>query len=62
MMALWIERVRSFRSSEDAVAATEYAILLGLIVAVCIGSISGIGVKVDASFAMLDSAVTVAMP
>jgi len=46
---------RKFVSSEEALATTEYAIMLALIVLACVGSISGVGGKVADVFTRLDS-------
>lgn len=48
-------------TSEDATSATEYAVMLGLIVLVAVGAISGIGTGVSTTFTSLDSSVDVAL-
>lgn len=45
--------VRSFCVDEDGPTATEYAVMLALIVLVCIVAISAIGTKVESMFTSL---------
>ena len=45
-----IERAREFLRSEDGPTATEYAVMLALIIAVVIGAVSLLGVKVSEMF------------
>lgn len=45
-----VDLVVGFQRSEDGPTVTEYAVLLGLIVAVCLVAISGIGQTVSAIF------------
>lgn len=47
--------VKSFAVSEEGPTATEYAVMLALIVMVCIVSISSIGTNVAGLFTTLDS-------
>lgn len=49
--------VRAFVRSEDGPTATEYAIMLALIIVVSIGAISGLGTTVDAIFTNLDGSL-----
>lgn len=44
-----------FLQSEDGPTATEYAVMLALIIMVALGAISGIGIKLDTIFTNLDS-------
>jgi len=44
-----------FWHSEDGPTATEYAVMLALIIMVALGAITGIGVKVDSMFTNMDS-------
>lgn len=44
-----------FLKSEDGPTATEYAVMLALIIVVALGAISGIGVTLDSIFTNLDS-------
>ena len=50
-----LKHTRRFLTSEDGPTATEYAVMLALIVVVAIGAISGIGVKVDSIFISIDN-------
>lgn len=43
-------RVRDFLVREDGPTATEYAVMLALIIVVCIAAISTLGTSVDATF------------
>jgi len=49
-----IDYVRHFLRSEDGPTATEYAVMLALIIIVAIGAISGIGIKVSDVFTSVD--------
>ena len=42
---------------EDGPTATEYAVMLALIIMVCLGAITGIGNTVDTIFTNLDSSL-----
>lgn len=42
--------IKKFLASEDGPTAVEYAVMLALIVVVCIGTVTNIGTKVNASF------------
>lgn len=42
--------LKKFLVSEDGPTAVEYAVMLALIVVVCIGTITAVGTKVNASF------------
>ncbi len=42
--------IKKFLASEDGPTAVEYAVMLALIVVVCIGTITNVGTKVNASF------------
>lgn len=45
-----VSRVKAFFRSEDGPTATEYAVLLALIIVVCITAISAVGTKANAAF------------
>ena len=45
-----LARHLSFLKSEDGPTATEYAVMLALIIVVCIASIKAIGPKANAAF------------
>jgi len=46
-------QIDRFVRNSSGIAATEYAIMLALIVLTCLGSIVGIGLAVEGSFANL---------
>lgn len=54
-MSAFFTRAVQFLRSEEGPTATEYAVMLALIVIVCIGAITGIGQKVDAVFTSVDN-------
>ena len=54
-MRLAIARLRVFLVSEEGPTATEYAVMLALIVVVCIAAISGIGNTVSNVFSNVDA-------
>ena len=56
-MTTFFQRTLSFLKSEDGPTATEYAIMLALIIVVSIGAISGLGTTVDAIFTNLDGSL-----
>lgn len=56
----WRRRVRSFLESEDGPSATEYAIMLALIVLVSAGAIGMIGTKVQFVYQNIETAVAAA--
>lgn len=47
-------RILQFLKSEDGPTATEYAVMLALIIMVCLGAITGIGTKVESMFSAMD--------
>lgn len=49
-MSSIVNRAKAFLKSEDGPTATEYAVMLALIIVVCIASIKAIGPKADAAF------------
>jgi pilus assembly protein Flp/PilA len=49
------DRSRLFLNSEEGPTATEYAVMLALIIVVCIGAISGIGNTVSTIFTNVDA-------
>lgn len=56
-MNIVILLTRRVMVEEVGVAATEYAIMLALIVVAVIGAISGLGFKMDTIFTTLDNGV-----
>jgi len=54
-MVSMLNSVKRFLVSEDGPTATEYAVMLALIIVVCIGAISGIGTTVSNIFSNVDA-------
>ena len=52
-----INRAKSFLKSEDGPTATEYAVMLALIIVVCISAIQMIGEKVESIFTNVETAL-----
>jgi pilus assembly protein Flp/PilA len=52
-----VSRMRNFLVSEDGPTATEYAVLLALIIVVCITAISAIGTKANQTFDTVQKAI-----
>ena len=50
-----INRVKAFVKDEEGATATEYAVMLALIIIIAIGAISALGTKVSATFADIES-------
>ena len=48
---------KNFLKSEDGPTATEYAVMLALIIIVALGAITGLGTTVDAIFTNVDSSL-----
>ena len=57
MSSFW-NRCRAFLASEEGPTATEYAVMLALIIVVALGAITALGTKVSTVFA----GVTAALP
>jgi pilus assembly protein Flp/PilA len=55
----FIERAKSFLKSEDGPTATEYAVMLALIIVVALAAISSLGTKVSQAFSTVDGSLTV---
>ena len=53
-----MNRVMSFLQSEDGPTATEYAVMLALIIIIALGAIGGLGSKVSSIF----TTVTTTLP
>lgn len=52
---LWLKettmsQIKKFLASEDGPTAVEYAVMLALIIVVCVGTITKVGTKANASF------------
>lgn len=54
-MRHFLTRAKSFLRSEDGPTATEYAVMLALIIIVALGAISGLGTTVDTIFTNVSS-------
>ncbi len=50
-----INRVKAFWKDEEGATATEYAVMLALIIVIALGAISALGTKVSATFADIES-------
>lgn len=49
-----VNRAKSFLKSEDGPTATEYAVMLALIIVVCIATVKSIGTKANTAFKAVD--------
>lgn len=49
--------IKNFLKSEDGPTAVEYAVMLALIIVVCIGTVTALGSKVNASFTATKAAL-----
>ena len=49
--------LKRFLKSEDGPTATEYAVMLALIIVACIATVTLLGTNVDALFGQVDAAV-----
>ncbi len=56
-MQNFLNRAKTFLKSEDGPTATEYAVMLALVVLVAIGAISGLGNTVTGIFADVDTGI-----
>lgn len=61
MAAIWAQRVWRLLESEDGPTAVEYAVMLALIVAVCIGAIQTMSTATRDSFDASSNAINGAM-
>ena len=52
-----MNRATSFLKSEDGPTATEYAVMLALIIVVAIGAITALGTKVSTVFANIETKI-----
>jgi pilus assembly protein Flp/PilA len=55
-----VKRTKSFLVSEDGPTATEYAVMLALIIIVCLAAITGLGTKVSGIFSTVDNSLSTA--
>jgi pilus assembly protein Flp/PilA len=56
-MKALVKRVKGFIQSEDGPTATEYAVMLALIIVVCIATITSLGASADAKFGEVNTAL-----
>ena len=56
-MRLYKDTLKRFVISEDGPTATEYAVMLALIIIVCLGAITGLGTTVSSIFSNVDAAL-----
>lgn len=54
-MKSFVNRVKTFLKSEDGPTATEYAVMLALIIIIALGAITALGTKVSSTFANIES-------
>ena len=54
-MTQLINRFKAFVREEDGATATEYAVMLALIIVIALGAISALGTKVSGTFANIES-------
>jgi len=50
-----VNRVKSFWNDEEGATATEYAVMLALIIVIALGAISALGDKVSETFSDIES-------
>jgi pilus assembly protein Flp/PilA len=56
-MTSLIHRAKRFLASEDGPTATEYAVMLALIIVVALGAITALGSKVSTTFSNISTAL-----
>ena len=56
-MQHFLDTARKFVRAEEGPTATEYAVMLALIIVVALGAISGIGVTVEGIFTNIDTSL-----
>ena len=54
-MKAFINQVKAFLRNEEGATATEYAVMLALIIVIALGAISALGTKVSTTFANVES-------
>ncbi len=57
-MKAFVKRTKDFLVSEDGPTATEYAVMLALIIVVALGAISVLGTKVSTVFTNVKTSIT----
>lgn len=50
-MLMMVERLKAFWRDDEGATATEYAVMIALVIIVCIGAVSALGDKVSQVFA-----------
>ncbi len=50
-----VNRVKAFWKDEEGATATEYAVMLALIIVIALGAISALGTKVSSTFADIEA-------
>ncbi len=61
-MKVFLDRAKSFLQSEDGPTATEYAVMLALIIVAAIGSIQLVGDKVSQTFTEISAGLPSGVP
>ena len=61
-MQAFLNSTKSFLKSEDGPTATEYAVMLALIIIVALGAITGLGTTVEGIFTDVDAALPASAP
>jgi pilus assembly protein Flp/PilA len=56
-MNTFLTRAKNFLKSEDGPTATEYAVMLALIIIVALGAITGLGGTVNSIFGNVDTSL-----
>lgn len=56
-MNMFLTRAKQFLKSEDGPTATEYAVMLALIIIIALGAITGLGTTVQGIFTSVDAAL-----
>ena len=56
-MKSFVNRAKCFLKSEDGPTATEYAVMLALIIIVALGAITGLGTTVNDIFTNVDTSL-----
>ena len=49
-----VNRIKAFWKDEEGATATEYAVMLALIIVIALGAVSALGTKVSATFADIE--------
>jgi len=57
VMKSFVNRVKSFLRDEEGATATEYAVMLALIIVIALGAISALGQKVSSTFTQVENTI-----